>query len=90
MDLGLVVAIVMHVGWAVGTFVFEANMNIVQIITLAGGFTKTAWKNRTNVTRTISGQERKIQVPVEAIGEGKEQNFMLQPGDIVFVPESPI
>lgn len=73
-----------------GTFAFEANMNIVQIITLAGGFTKSAWKNRTNVTRTIQGQEKKIQVPVEAIGEGKEQNFMLQPGDIVFVPESPI
>jgi polysaccharide export outer membrane protein len=73
-----------------GTFVFEPSMTIVQIITLAGGFTKTAWKNRTNVTRIVEGRERKIQVPVEAIGEGREQNFELKPGDIVFVPESPL
>jgi polysaccharide export outer membrane protein len=73
-----------------GTFPYEANMTIVQAITLAGGFTKTAWKNRTNVTRIVDGQERKIQVPVEAIGEGKERNFALRPGDIVFVPESPL
>jgi len=73
-----------------GTFAYEPNMSIVQIITLAGGFTRTAYKNKTNVTRIIDGREKKIQVPVEAIGEGREQNFKLRPGDIVFVPESPL
>ena len=73
-----------------GTFAYEPNMSIVQIITLAGGFTKTAYKNKTNVTRLIAGQEKKIQVPVEAIGEGSQRNFVLKPGDIVFVPESPL
>jgi polysaccharide export outer membrane protein len=73
-----------------GTFVFEPQMNIIQAITLAGGFTRTAWKNRTNVTRLIQGEEKKIQVPVEAIGEGREKNFDLRPGDIIFVPESPL
>ncbi|XXF79791.1 polysaccharide export protein [Myxococcaceae bacterium GXIMD 01537] len=71
-----------------GTFPLEGEMTIIQAITLAGGFTKLAAKNNTNVTRIVDGQERKIRVPVEDIGVGRERNFMLQPGDIVFVPES--
>jgi protein involved in polysaccharide export with SLBB domain len=73
-----------------GTFRYEPGMNIIQAITLAGGFTRTAWKNRTHVTRIIGGTERRIEVPVEAIGEGAQKNFLLRPGDIVFVPESPL
>src|SRR5262249_43318124 len=73
-----------------GTFTYEPNMSIIQAITLAGGFTKAAWKNRTHVTRLINGQESRIEVPVEAIGEGTQKNFLLKPGDIVFVPESPL
>ena len=71
-----------------GTFPFDGEMSIIQAVTLAGGFTKTASKNSISVTRIIEAQERKIRVPVEDIGVGKEKNFMLQPGDIVFVPES--
>ncbi|GEL74908.1 MULTISPECIES: polysaccharide biosynthesis/export family protein [Myxococcus] len=71
-----------------GTFPVDNEMSIVQAITLAGGFTKLAAKNNTLVTRVVDGQERKIRVPVEDIGVGREKNFMLQPGDIVFVPES--
>ncbi len=71
-----------------GTFPHDGEMTIIQAITLAGGFTKLAAKNSTNVTRIIEGQERKIRVPVEDIGVGREKNFPLQPGDIVFVPES--
>ena len=71
-----------------GTFPLEGEMSIIQAVTLAGGFTKLAAKNNTNVTRIVEGQERKIRVPVEDIGVGRERNFLLQPGDIVFVPES--
>ena len=71
-----------------GTFPYEDGMSIIQAVTLAGGFTKTAAKNNSNVTRIVDGQEQKIRVPVEDIGVGKEPNFQLQPGDIVFVPES--
>lgn len=71
-----------------GTFPYDGEMSIIQAITLAGGFTKTAAQNSTNVTRLVDGQERKIRVPVEDIGVGRERNFLLQPGDIVFVPES--
>jgi protein involved in polysaccharide export with SLBB domain len=71
-----------------GTFPYEQEMSIIQAITAAGGFTKLAAKNNTNVTRLIDGQEQKIRVPVEDIGVGRQKNFALQPGDIVFVPES--
>lgn len=71
-----------------GTFPYDENMSIIQAITIAGGFTKLAAKNNISVTRIIEGQEKKIRVPVEDIGVGREKNFMLQPGDIVFVPES--
>ena len=71
-----------------GTFQFEDRMTIVQALTLAGGFTKQAAKNSVIVTRLIDGSEAKIKVPVESIGEGREKNFPLQPGDIVYVPES--
>lgn len=71
-----------------GTFPYEGQMNIVQAITLAGGFTPLAKKNSVIVTRVDAGQERSIRVPVERISEGLAPNFQLQPGDIVFVPES--
>ncbi|MFN0061509.1 MAG: polysaccharide biosynthesis/export family protein [Myxococcaceae bacterium] len=71
-----------------GTFPYDGEISIIQAVTLAGGFTKTASKNGTNVTRIIAGQEQKIRVPVEDIGVGREPNFTLLPGDIVFVPES--
>lgn len=71
-----------------GTFPFEDNMTIIQAITLAGGFTKLAAQNSTSVTRIVEGQERKIRVPVQEIGTGREKNFALLPGDIIFVPES--
>jgi polysaccharide export outer membrane protein len=71
-----------------GTFIFEDRMSVIQAITLAGGFTKTAQQNNTSVTRLVGGQEVKIKVSVQDIALGKTPNVVLQPGDIVFVPES--
>jgi polysaccharide export outer membrane protein len=71
-----------------GTFVYEDGMTVIQAVTLAGGFTKTASQNGTSVTRLVDGQEAKLKVPVQDIALGKAANFLLRPGDIVFVPES--
>jgi polysaccharide export outer membrane protein len=71
-----------------GTFVFEDGMTVIQAVTLAGGFTKTASQNSTSVTRLVDGQEAKVKVPVQDIALGKAANFALRPGDIVFIPES--
>jgi polysaccharide export outer membrane protein len=71
-----------------GTFPFEDGMSVVQAVTLAGGFTKTAAQNSTSVTRRVDGTETKIKVNVQDIALGKAPNFTLEPGDIVYVPES--
>jgi polysaccharide export outer membrane protein len=70
-----------------GTFAYEEGMSIVQAVTLAGGFTKTAAQNSTSVTRKVEGQEVKVKVPVQDIALGRAPNFTLEPGDIVYVPE---
>lgn len=66
-----------------GTFSYALDMNIVEAITLAGGFTAMASKNDVTVTR--GGQ--KFTVPVGNIGEGKARNVLLRPGDIISVGE---
>jgi polysaccharide export outer membrane protein len=71
-----------------GTFAFEDRMSVVQALTLAGGFTKQAAPNSTSVTRLVKGQEVKMKVNVQDIALGKAANFTLEPGDIVYVPES--
>lgn len=71
-----------------GTFAYEEGMSIVQAVTLAGGFTKSASQNKTSVTRRVHGQEVKVRVTVQDIALGKAPNFTLEPGDIVYVPES--
>ncbi len=71
-----------------GTFVFEDSMSIVQAVTLAGGFSAHAAKNSVSVTRLVNGNDERIKVAVDDIGNGRAPNFSLRPGDIVFVPES--
>jgi polysaccharide export outer membrane protein len=71
-----------------GTFRYEDGMSVIQVITLAGGFTKTARPNDVVVTRVDGDRELRSVVPVNDISEGRARNFYLRPGDIVFVPES--
>lgn len=72
----------------VGAYVFEEGMTIVHALSQAGGFTKMASRNSVNVTRILDGKEVKMPVKVEDIVVGREKNFSLEPGDIIFVPES--
>ena len=71
-----------------GSFTYQDGMSIVQAVTAAGGFTRSAAKNATSVTRRVKGQEVRMSVQVQDIALGKAPNFTLEPGDIVFVPES--
>src|SRR5204862_6442524 len=70
-----------------GTYQYQPGMTILELITIGGGFTPIAWKNRVSLTRVVDGQKYSIIVPVEDIGEGKAKNVRLRPGDIVSVPE---
>jgi polysaccharide export outer membrane protein len=67
-----------------GRLAFSSGMTIIEALTLAGGFSALAEKNYTIVTRN----DRRIALPVEKIMQGLARNFVLQPGDIVYVPKS--
>jgi len=71
-----------------GTFKYEDKMSIVQAVTLAGGLMPLAAGNRVVLTRVIAGEEEKFILPFDGIGRGEAENVLLQPGDIVFVPET--
>jgi len=73
---------------APGRFQYTDHMSIVEAITLAGGFGPLAEKNFVIITRSDATGERRIPVPVEKIMQGLAKNFALQPGDIVYVPET--
>jgi polysaccharide export outer membrane protein len=71
-----------------GTFPFLQNMNIVQAITTAGGFTPLANQHAVRLTRRIrNGGTRTYELPVDAIAEGRAATVLLAPGDVIFVPE---
>lgn len=71
-----------------GSFSYTSGMSIIEAITTAGGFTKLAATNRVKVTRSQGTQEKTFEVQAGDIGSGNAPNFMLEPGDIVYVPEA--
>lgn len=66
-----------------GRFRYVDNMSVVEAITLAGGFSGLAEKNYVIVTRGA----RRIPVPVEKIMQGLAANFVVRPGDLIYVPQ---
>lgn len=66
----------------------SAKVTILKVIAQAGGFTERARKGAVLVTRTVKGKETKIKVNVKKIIRGKQSDFEILPGDVVFVPES--
>lgn len=71
-----------------GRFNYAERLSIVDAVTLAGGFNSLAERNYVIVTRSEAGGTQRIPVPVEKIMQGLAANFLLQPGDIVYVPET--
>ncbi len=71
-----------------GTFIYQESMTIVEAVSRAGGFTKLAEKRRAKVTRLRDGKEQTFVIDLERILEGQAPNLVLQPGDVVFIPES--
>jgi polysaccharide export outer membrane protein len=73
---------------APGSFAYRENLTILQAVILAGGFTTLAARGRVLITRTTDQGEQKLRVSVSAVSRGEAENILLQPGDLVFVPEA--
>jgi polysaccharide export outer membrane protein len=66
---------------------YYPNMTIVDAIASAGGFTAIAAKNSVNLRREVSGKIETHIFPVADITEGRSQNVMVLPGDVLVVDE---
>jgi polysaccharide export outer membrane protein len=70
-----------------GTYPMTTGMTVIEAIGTAGGLTPLASGDSTILTRRIDGQLKRFKVPVERMSEGEVEDFTLQSGDIIFVPE---
>lgn len=64
------------------------KMTVIEAIARAGGTTKLADASRALLTRERDGKTLRVAVDVAAIGRGQAADVELQPGDILFVPET--
>lgn len=78
-----------------GKFALKSYATVLQGISLAGGFTQYASRNRMavlrwSIIRKDSGIERQVRIPISyddlISGKGKVGNFTLMSGDTIVVP----
>lgn len=68
----------------------ESRMTILEAISTAGGFTPVAAQDQARVLRYVNGASVKYTVDVRTLTRGghKEQDMILEPNDVVFIPQS--
>jgi polysaccharide export outer membrane protein len=75
-----------------GGYVLKSNENIsvLQALALAEGLTRTSLKSQARIIRTDQGTDKRIEIPVDLgkILSSKAPDPLLQPKDIIFVPDS--
>lgn len=74
-----------------GNYAFnKKNVSIVEAISMAGGFTKLAARNKTRIVRVENDVEKIYNVNVDAITRGGKmiQAVLVMPNDLIVVPES--
>ena len=75
-----------------GGFVLKSNENIsvLQALALAEGITRTSAKSQARIIRTDQITEKRTEIPLDLgkIFANKAPDPMLQPKDVVFVPDS--
>jgi len=90
----MVKSIMAKVVWPVrepGSYEIKGKLSVIELISLAGGFTKIAATNDVRIIRTNSrGAKQTIKVKAnDIVNKGREdEDVQLNPGDIVMVPES--
>lgn len=70
-----------------GTYPYTNPMTISQAISIAGGFTAMAARDRVIISRPAQGEQQIIEVNLRDIADGKKPNRFVAPGDEVYVPE---
>lgn len=71
-----------------GPYAYTSKITLVEAVAMAGGTRERAAPNSTLLTRELEDRKIQVEVPFQEIVEGRQPNFRLYPGDIVFIPES--
>jgi polysaccharide biosynthesis/export protein len=73
-----------------GGFLVENNnrLDLLKLVALAGGPTRTAGLNKTRLIRTTPTGRVEMDIDLKKVMEGKSQSIMLQDSDIIYVPDS--
>lgn len=72
-----------------GNYPVAPGLTTLQAVGLAGGTTELANRNAAILTRRVEGEMRRYAVPLDSIMVGAAEDFRVQAGDIIFVPERP-
>jgi polysaccharide export outer membrane protein len=69
---------------------YRDGMTVLDAILQSGGLAQYAAGNRAKIVRTQDGKETEIKIRLEALVNGGDmkQNYPLQPGDVLVVPET--
>jgi len=69
---------------------YSANISLLDVMIAVGGLTDFAAGNRASIIRKIDGQQRQLFVRLDSlIRDGEiDANVLMQPGDILIIPES--
>ena len=70
-----------------GQFPYSPGLTVIDVISLAGGFTPLAAKNKSSLTRLEGGRKTVRELSLGDIEMGRAANVPLRPGDIITVPE---
>ncbi len=69
---------------APGMFNVGANVNLLQALAMAKGFTPWAKRSKVVLVRGTTG--KRVKVDYDKVVSGKQDNFLLYPGDTIVVP----
>jgi len=69
-----------------GTYPIYGQTTLVQAISLAGGFSEFAARNRITILRPSREGSQRLVVNYDKIVAGDAQDFILRPGDTIIVP----
>ncbi len=73
-----------------GSYEYKERLTLVQAISLAGGMNPLSQPKKVKLIRETDAGRQTFEIDVTAIIERGEPDLPLEPGDIVFVPESKI
>lgn len=73
-----------------GSYPFKPGLTLMQAIGLAGGMNPLAMPRKVKLIRETDQGRKTFEIDTTKIIDSRAEDFVLEPGDIVFVPESPV